>query len=279
MEETIVKPPLHMPFLLRSFKALDKDMEGLRTPAHLEDLATLTRDLRSAVRIRSTQQLLGSVPMEHQAPVARARAGYSSSQGFEPNVRATQSRTPGTGGSEGAIRRTSERLRNLRLDFGGSQGSPSVSQDSSSSPAGDKNGGQSGSMDHSHSGPVIPATALRKNITQRRSNGRARDSIGSSTSVPVSELIARVPKVRLQDAAYANETRSHKPSTPVTSPGSKSPVQHTDASSSFPDFTRKQIPTELESPKLHKTLRAMWIRKKGIEKDHPLPNMIHRWQM
>ncbi len=40
-----------------------------------------------------------------------------------------------------------------------------------------------------------------------------------------------------------------------------------DASASLPDFTRKQIPTKLESPKLHKVLRAMWIRKKGIEED------------
>jgi hypothetical protein len=204
--------------------------------------------------------------MEHQAPAARVRAGHisedlqsSSHLGFETDVHAMQGRTSGTGGSEGAVCRTSERLRNLRLDFGESRGSPSVSQDFSS-PAGEKKGGQIRSMDHSHSGPAIPTTALRKNITQRRSNGRARDSIGSSTSVPV-------PKVRLQDAAYVKETRSQKPSTPATSPSSGSPMLRTGAPASLPDFIRKQIPTELESPKLHKVLRAMWIGKKGIEED------------
>jgi hypothetical protein len=186
-----------------------------------------------------------------------------------------QDHTPVAGGSEGTVRRTSERLRNLRLDSGESRGSPSMSQDFSS-PASEKKGGQIGSMDRSHSRSAIPTTALRKNITQRRSNGRARDSIGSSTSVPVSELVARVPEVRLQDAAYAKETRSQKPSlssgspmlrTYAISPSSGSPESRTDASASFPDFTRKQIPTELKSPKLHKALQAMWIRKKGMEED------------
>jgi hypothetical protein len=79
-----------------------------------------------------------------------------------------------------------------------------------------------------------------------------------------------VPKGREQDEAYARETRRSPQESRLISPGN-----HTDAvsyaakqpSSSSPDFTRKAIPTEVESPTLHKKLRNMWIRKKGIEED------------
>jgi hypothetical protein len=135
--------------------------------------------------------------LEHQAPAARIRDDQtsenlqSSSLMSETIAQAMQGRTTGTGGSDGAVRWTSQSLRNLRLDFGKSRRSPTMLQ-GFSSPAGEKQGGTIGSMDHSHSGTTIPPTALRKNITQRRSNGRARDSIGS-TSGPVLELITRVP--------------------------------------------------------------------------------------
>ena len=160
-------------------------MNGQRTPAQkLDDLAILTRDLTSAIRFRSSQ-------LEHQAPVVRMRDDHTSESSYlraEANAQTMQDHTPGTSGSDAAVHRTSQSLRNLRLDFGESRGSPTMLQDSSS-PAGEKQGGTIGTMDHSNSGTTIPPTALRKNITQRRSNGRARDSI-DSTSVPVSELIA-----------------------------------------------------------------------------------------
>ncbi len=71
----------------------------------------------------------------------------------------------------------------------------------------------------SHTGPasVIPSTSLRKNVTKRRSNGRARDSLGS-TSVPVSKLLERVPLGRAKDEAYARETRMGHQDSHLSSP-------------------------------------------------------------
>ncbi len=51
--------------------------------------------------------------------------------------------------------------------------------------------------------PFMPSTELRRNVTRRRSNERARDSIGS-TSVPVQRLVSRKAKDRPNDLAYAS---------------------------------------------------------------------------
>jgi hypothetical protein len=44
-----------------------------------------------------------------------------------------------------------------------------------------------------HEFTAIPSTELRRNVTRRRSNERARDSVGS-TSVPIRSLVSRRPQ-------------------------------------------------------------------------------------
>ena len=167
-------------------------------------------------------------------------------------------------------RRSSKRLQNLRLNFENQKGNLTDSRSSSSVMDEDGNPAPSSITSARKMMPpsAVPPTALRKNVTKRRSNGRARDSIGT-TSVPISKLLERVPKGREQDEAYARETRISPQESRLISPGI-----HTDAvsyaakpqSSSSPDFTRKAIPTEFESPTLHRKLRNMWIRKKRVSK-------------
>jgi hypothetical protein len=52
---------------------------------------------------------------------------------------------------------------------------------------------------------VAPSTELRQNITIRRSTGRARDSL-DSTSIPVADLLSRKSVDRKKDAEYSQET-------------------------------------------------------------------------
>ena len=232
----------------------------------MDDLEELARDVASAVRSRKLQQGKGT-QIEHSPPAARYQTGQTSvasqrAEKLSPVDR--QDRTPASGGSGGMLKRTSERLRNMRLDF--EQASSSVDYGTEAPE----------SRDQSQQASSIPSTNSRKNVTKRRSNGRARDSLGS-TSVPVDELVARVPKIRPQDAAYALEMEGARQTQPPQSPIMKSHelgsvasyMNHDDdqADHPGPDFTRRQIPSEVDSPSLHKTLKRMWIRKKGLEED------------
>jgi hypothetical protein len=58
----------------------------------------------------------------------------------------------------------------------------------------------------------IPSTVLRRNVTQRRSQGRAKDrtSIGE-TSVPLEALITRKSHQREKDVEYQNEAQVSTP--------------------------------------------------------------------
>jgi hypothetical protein len=175
-------------------------------------------------------------------------------------------------------------LQNLRLNFENPKGrSDAQSSSSAQDEDGDRPHGLSDNIlsaqsslqpkSQTLSASVLPSPSLHRNVTKRRSNGRARDSLGGSTSVPVSKLLERVPLGRAQDEAYARETRMGRQDSHLNSPGSginevsSSVKKPSKPSFSIPDFTRKAIPTEFENPKLHKKLRNMWIRKKGIEED------------
>jgi hypothetical protein len=147
----------------------------------------------------------------------------------------------------------------------------------------------------------------RRNVTQRRSKDRPRDSIG--TSLPVSKLLARLPQPRPMDLAYENEVAEVVQSRPkdlayedeVVDDVVEALPRHLQSSETspmydifssqkknaasvslspeitvpvpkvrmakLPDFTRRQIPTEYESPKLHQQLRKLWITKKALEED------------
>jgi hypothetical protein len=292
MKATSVKSVLHV----FSFYCV-ATMKGQRTPAQrLDDLAALTDDLTSAVRNR-TLQLGRSEEIEHVAPQIRVQAEATAgglsvrSLGSEKREQRVSGK-PGSSSSEhsdSTLRRASDRLRKLRLEFDATNRSQTLSQSSSSS-VDDTSDVSDGTTDRDTSGSTFPSTALRKNITKRRSNERARDSV-ETTSIPIDKLLARVPSARTQDAAYAKETKQNKPMTPPVpiprndavsvprnnavsvqsptppTPGVKVSVPSPKPSPSVPDFTRRLIPTEVESPKLHKQLRNMWIRKKGIEED------------
>jgi hypothetical protein len=102
----------------------------------------------------------------------------------------------------------------------------------------------------------MPSSELRRNVTRRRSNERARDSVGSK-SVPIQSLVSRKPMERQRDMAYASETkavRAKESGMPITSVRS-------------PAVTRKLIPSEEEDPIRHKALQEMWILKKALEED------------
>jgi hypothetical protein len=108
-----------------------------------------------------------------------------------------------------------------------------------------------------HNPSVMPSTELRRNVTRRRSQERARDSVGS-TSVPVERLISRKSKERPKDVAYSSETK-----VPV-----KRESGTTQAVSVWsPDVTRRLIPGADEDPYRHKVLKEMWVRKKALEED------------
>ena len=53
---------------------------------------------------------------------------------------------------------------------------------------------------------VVPSTEMRQNITKRKSNGRARDSLDSTTSIPIADLLSRKSFERKKDAEYIQET-------------------------------------------------------------------------
>ena len=260
-------------------------MKGQHTPArNLHDLATLTEDLTSAVRVRQNQLsgdiqsggggqapagVLAQTPstapqsdIANLAPGSRSlqTPSFQESAGIQRRTSERLNKTSSSARDSGG-RRISERLQNLRLNFENSKGR---SDAQSSSSVTDKNGdkppglstnirsAQSSLGANSHTLPasasVVPSTSLRKNVTERRSNGRARDSLGS-TSVPVSKLLERVPLGRPQDEAYARETRMGHQDSHLSSPGIgndavSSPAKKT--SFSIPDFTRKDIPAEWE---------------------------------
>jgi hypothetical protein len=154
---------------------------------------------------------------------------------------------------------------------------------------------------------VVPSTNMRLNITQRRSQGRAKDreSIGS-TSMPIHELLTRKSNPREKDALYkqevakspkyVNEALPRTPTAPIiiqsaedfpmnvgydrstsiltTTAGDFHPnvgydraEDASNKSNHLPDFTRHLIPSLGEDPILHKKLKAIWMRKKGIEED------------
>jgi hypothetical protein len=102
----------------------------------------------------------------------------------------------------------------------------------------------------------MPSSELRRNVTRRRSNERARDSVGS-TSVPIQSLVSRKPMERQRDMAYASETKAVR---------TKESGISTDSVSS-PSVTRKLIPSEEEDPLRHKALKKMWISKKVLEEE------------
>jgi hypothetical protein len=229
-------------------------MKGQRTPAQrLNDLAALTNDLTSAVRNR-TSQLGRSDEIEHAAPLTRVQA-EAMTGGLRVKSPVSDKREQGVSDKQGSsssdhgditLRRTSDRLRKLRLDFDATNRSPTLFRSSSSS-VDDKSDDSDGSTNRAQLVSTFPSTALRKNITKRRSNGRARDSV-ETTSIPIDKLLARVPKARSQDEAYAKETRQEKPPTPPT-PGLKVPVSRNDAvsvqspkpTSSVPDFKTLRV--------------------------------------
>ncbi len=124
------------------------------------------------------------------------------------------------------------------------QGFFSVDQQSERSFGYDTSNGEEGNI-LSSLGPrelsfAAPSTEQRRNVTKRRSNSRARDSV-DSTSVPISSLLSRKPKDRTRDSNYEEETLS---------PRMKDVVSSTSITKS-PDFTRRQIPTQSEDFDLH----------------------------
>jgi hypothetical protein len=100
---------------------------------NLDDLEALARDVASAVRSRKLQQGEGT-QIDHFSPTTRYQTGQTSvarqrAEKLSPVDR--QDRTPASGGSGGTLKRTSERLRNMRLDF--EQASSSVDDDTEAS--------------------------------------------------------------------------------------------------------------------------------------------------
>jgi hypothetical protein len=134
----------------------------------------------------------------------------------------------------------------------------------------------------------VPSTAMRQNITQRRSQGRAKDreSIGS-TSVPIQALLARRSLPRAKDALYQQES-SNSPARDIDERKSvtpqasnevpmnveyhhsmefTTPVVSDNQSKAPPDFTFRLIPTWEDDPMLHRMLKKKWMLKKGIEEE------------
>ncbi len=114
-----------------------------------------------------------------------------------------------------------------------------------------------------HEFTAMPSTELRRNVTRRRSNERARDSVGS-TSVPIPSLISRRPKERQIDMVYANEAiavigqeKTLSYNTSVLSPAFKQSL----------GVTRRLIPNKEDDPVRHKALKEMWVLKKALEED------------
>jgi hypothetical protein len=104
---------------------------------------------------------------------------------------------------------------------------------------------------------VMPSTELRRNVTRRRSNDRARDSV-SSTSVPIRSLVSRKPMERQKYMIYASELKVDE-------------MQESGESiatfAQSPGITRRLIPCEEEDPIRHKVLQEMWVCKKILEED------------
>ena len=114
------------------------------------------------------------------------------------------------------------------------------------------------------------STSQRMNVTKRRSTGRARDSL-DSTSVPISTLLSKRPQMRPKDADYVQEhiptpTRGQDNDRLMFSKAEKLSSSVLDGCD-VPDFTRRQIPDKNEDADLHEKLTNMWIRKKVLDED------------
>ena len=112
-----------------------------------------------------------------------------------------------------------------------------------------------------------PNTAIKKNITKRRSQGRPRDrqSLGE-TSRPLESLVSKKSKPRPKDLDYAREvSRTPDASRVQQQPPSKGKFGGT--FTPVPEFTRKHLPDERENPKVYAYLNHLWIGKKALEED------------
>jgi hypothetical protein len=115
----------------------------------------------------------------------------------------------------------------------------------------------------------MPTTEQRRNVTKRRSSGRARDSL-DSTSVPVSSLLSQTRK-KDKDGEYLQEhiqTPNHAQDNARRMPsGAERSTSSILDGCNVPDFTRRQIPNKDNASDLHEQLTSMWIRKKTLEVD------------
>jgi hypothetical protein len=110
-------------------------------------------------------------------------------------------------------------------------------------------------------------TALKKNITKRRSQGRPRDRQSlSETSRPLESLVAKKSKSRPIDLDYAREVnRTPDAIRVLPPPPSKGKVGGT--VTPVPDFTRKHLPDKRSDPELYASLHQLWVTKKAMEED------------
>jgi hypothetical protein len=108
-------------------------------------------------------------------------------------------------------------------------------------------------------------TALKKNITKRRSQGRPRDRQSlSETSRPLESLVAKKSKPRPIDLDYVREVNKTPDATRVHLP---SPSNGKFGGTVTPgsDFTRKHLPDKSSDPELYTSLNQLWITKKTME--------------
>jgi hypothetical protein len=224
-----------------------------------QDLDELTADLSSTVRSRTTNPP-GLDVQETQDSLARMTLG------------GRQNQTPMRQSPLGSAFNPRTQASKMQ------QGSSSVDQQRGRSLGYERSQGVEASMLQSF-GPrelsfAAPTTEQRRNVTKRRSNGRVRDSL-DSTSVPISSLLSRKPKDRIRDVAYLEKTVSPKREDGV----SRTPLTHSPVSSKREDvishtslphraeFTRRLIPSIHEHFDLHQALMKLWIQKKIIEDD------------
>jgi hypothetical protein len=97
----------------------------------------------------------------------------------------------------------------------------------------------------------IPNTVLRQNVTQRRSQGRAKDRVSlGETSVPVESLLARKPQPREKDVEYQVDAQM------------RTPPQYSVASSIRVVDVH---PNQGESAQKISAIQQLWIKKSNIE--------------
>jgi hypothetical protein len=122
---------------------------------------------------------------------------------------------------------------------------------------------------------AMPSTVQRKNITTRRSQSRARDSIGS-TSIPLNDLLARRPHPRTKDTLYKQESNSpvliaHEDENKrlFTTPKAKldMPINKRTSNKAHQDFVFRMLPKSEDDPILYNRLKKLWMHKKSIEED------------